>query len=161
MTAAAGLFLVVQACGGSGAESGPNAAATEADLAALCTDICERGLTCEPEYAEDSCQTECVSDNPEATLVRRDVIRGLVDCQRQLTCDDNDDLCIDRVLRELEPDFAGSPLLDLCIRVQDQCGGFSDDICAYAVIFTDDGKARLEACLNSGCESVGACIAGL
>jgi hypothetical protein len=162
LTAAAFGFLAAQACDDSGGGSDPNAAAGQADLAALCDAICARGSQCEaPDPEEGPCEPSCLSEGPEAGLVRRDIIRGLVDCQQQVPCDESDDACFDQVVLGLVPDALDSPLLQRCLAVHDECGGFSDDSCSYTVTFTDVGKARLEACLSSGCAQVGGCIAGL
>jgi len=169
LTAAAGLFIALQACGGSSsdaddsdANAGPNVSAARADVVAMCDAICERETSCSvSDPADPPCEPQCLSDSPEATLLRRDVFRGLLNCQRQLTCDDNDDRCLVQVVQELVPDFASSPLLNRCVEIQDQCGGFSEDSCSYAIVFTDAGKARLETCLNETCELVAGCIAGL
>jgi len=165
MTAAIAAILVVPACGGSSSDAndgGPNVAAAQADVTALCDVICENNLRCDsPDPADGPCKPECLSENPEPSLFRRDVLRGLLECQSQLTCDDNDDLCAGQVVQVLVPDFMSSPLLDKCVEVQDECGGFSDDSCVYAVVFTDAGKARLETCLNEPCELVAGCMAGL
>lgn len=156
-------LLAVPACD-SGASSGPTGAARRADVAALCDAICERGLRCadeEPPPEQANCQPECLSKSAEPSLLRADILRGLAECQSELACGENDDGCLERVVAELVPDYRSSPLLQRCIDVQDQCNGFSDDDCSYAVIFTDAGKQRLEACLSQSCSSVGACMAGL
>jgi len=169
LTAGAGLFIVLQACGGSssdandsGATGGPNVAAAQADVAALCNVTCENESSCDsPDPADAPCLPECLGESPDPTLLRRDVLRGLLDCHSQLACDQSDDGCLLPVIQVLEIDFANSPLLNRCVEIQDECGGFSEDLCSYAVIFTDAGKTRLEDCLNETCEFVAECIAGL
>jgi hypothetical protein len=134
-------------------------AAAHADLVALCHAICERETRCQTlDPADGPCEADCLRGDPDPALVRRDIVRGLVECQGPLECDANDDLCLEQVLQTLEPDFESSPLLERCSQIQDQCGGFSDDNCAYAVIFTDAGKTRLDACLNSSCDLVAGCM---
>jgi len=163
LTAVVLSWLALQACSGSSTDSrgGPSVAAADADVAGLCSAICERSVSCEPlEFQSDTCEPDCRSDNPPKWL-RRDIVRGLADCQSKLSCDDDDDDCLPQVLEVLEPNFMSSPLLDRCIEVQDQCGGFSDDACAYAIVFTDAGKERMQACLNSDCDLVAGCIANL
>ena len=134
----------------------------EADVVAVCDAICERRTRCDLDDPEDEpCQPDCLRESADPRFMRGDVLRGLGDCYSKLACDGNDDRCLDQVVQVLVPDFMSSPLLDRCVEVQDQCGGFSDDSCAYAIIFTDAGKARLEGCLNESCELVAGCIAGL
>jgi len=165
--------LAVPGCGGSssggahgiGSSSGPDGAARQAELDDLCDSVCERDTRCPDDEDPDSdaaaCRSECLSESPDPELVRGDVLRGLAQCGRQLTCDQSDDQCLEQVVQKLVPDYASSPLLKLCLDVQNQCGGFSDDACSYAVTFTDAGKKRLEDCLNTTCDRVGACVKGL
>ena len=134
----------------------------EADVVAVCDAICDRKTRCDLDDPEDApCQPECLRESADPHFMRGDVLRGLRDCYSKLACDGNDDSCLAQVVGALVPDFMSSPLLDGCIEVQDQCGGFSDDSCVYAIIFTDAGKASLQDCLNESCELVAGCIAGL
>jgi hypothetical protein len=163
---AIGVLLALPACSGSSDDSrgngGPTGAATEADVVASCDAICDRRTRCDLEEPEDPpCQPDCLRESADPRFMRGDVLRGLSDCYSELACGESDDRCLDRVVTVLVPDFMSSPLLDQCVEVQDQCGGFSDDSCAYAIIFTDAGKARLQDCLNETCELVAGCIAGL
>lgn len=165
---AAGLLLAAQACSsdaGGGASSGPTGAARQAELDDLCDTVCERDTRCteqeEPDSDAATCRSECARESPVPELMRGDIVRGLVQCQRQLACDQNDDQCLERVVQQLVPEYESSPLLKLCLDVQDRCGGFSDDACSYAVTFTDAGKKQLEDCLNASCDRVASCVKGL
>jgi hypothetical protein len=64
------------------------------------------------------------------------------------------------VVEELELDI-DTPLVNECLQVQDECGGFSDDVCVYAAIATSTGMARLDECFSAGCDAAGECIMGL
>ncbi|HKO91544.1 MAG TPA: hypothetical protein VJU61_10350 [Polyangiaceae bacterium] len=164
MTVAAGVFFALPACGGSGnsGNSGPTGAGVQAEVVAVCDALCSRSTRCDQEEPEDDpCQPECLSGSADPSVMRGDFLRGLSDCYSGLACTESDDRCLERVIQVLVPDYEDSPLLERCLRIQDQCGGFADDNCAYAVIFTDAGKEQLESCLNSGCDAVAGCIAGL
>jgi hypothetical protein len=162
------LLLVSHACGdaSSGAHDG---AATAADVASWCDAICEYRERCPDEDAEPGdasaqpCNDECSRELgavAEAGLVQQRVARALGECARGLSCDGSDDVCVQQVAADLDLDVA-SPLVSTCLELQDECGGFSDDFCAYAATATSAGKARLDECFSAGCAAVGVCIEAL
>lgn len=165
------VLLAAQACGGDagGAGDGGDGApiergATEADVADWCGAICERSQRCGESGDEagtgQSCPATCTADLGSAELIQQRVAHAFEDCFSELSCARSDDSCIALVAAELELDLT-SPLLRRCISVQDECGGFSDDFCSFALVATPAGQTRLDQCLSSACDAVPACLAAL
>lgn len=157
--------LGILACGEAASGTAPaDRAATTADVAAVCDAVCERSERCstgdEADEPEAECEATCRSGFGGSELVQQRVAHAFRDCYRELPCNESDDVCSGRVAADLELDTA-SPLVNECIQVQDECGGFSDDFCTYAATATTRGKALLEECFSSPCDAVSECIEAL
>ena len=157
-------MLASQACGGDAGDAGKDApvdvGATEADIADWCGAGCERSQRCETNDGEDeqSCAAECMADFGNPELIQQRVARAFQDCFSELPCGQSDDSCFAIVAATLELDLT-SPLAEQCLSVQNECGGFSDDLCSFAVVATPAGQTRFDQCLSSACDAVPACLA--
>ena len=149
--------LTLGACGGETQQPAPDAAASDADRTELCDALCGLQTRCPGEDESDAEVCTCQDEFPDAELLLLRVVRGLTECFAELSCSDSDDRCSTDVLRQVDPDL-DTPLARECIRVQDSCGGFSDDACVFAIAFTDAGRERLERCLDADCADVGPCV---
>jgi hypothetical protein len=155
------LCCVASGCD-SGSGSSTSARADTGDLAETCAASCDQQARCEtdPELVQtpEACRAECEDEAPPPELFRRVFVQSLGDCFAGLDCDTSDDSCVGVALADVDPNFATAPLGSQCLEVQNECGGFSDDLCTYAIAFTPDGQARFEDCLNLECDAVAACL---
>lgn len=162
-------LFVSHGCGDAAdGTAGADGAATAADIASWCDAICDYEERCPDEDVDPAdelapCRTECPAEAGAITragLVKQSVARAFERCARELACDQSEDVCAGQVVAELDLDI-DAPLVNQCIQVQDECGGFSDDSCLYAVTATSAGMARLDECFSSDCDRVGECIQAL
>jgi hypothetical protein len=157
---AAVLSLCLGACGAETQTPAPGAAASDADRTGLCDALCGLQTRCAGEDDGDAEVCTCHDEFPDAELLLQRAVQGLTECFSELACSDSDDQCSSDVLREIEPDL-DSPLLQECVRVQDSCGGFSDDACAFAIAFNDAGRELLGRCFEADCADVAPCVLDL
>jgi hypothetical protein len=159
-------MLTGQACGGDAGDAGKAApvdvGATEADIAEWCGVGCERSQRCQTSDGEDepSCAATCMAEFWKPELIQQRVAQAFQDCFSELPCGQSDDSCFAIVVATLDLELT-SPLAQRCLSVQNECDGFSEDSCSFAVVATSAGRTRLDQCLSSACDAVPECIAAL
>ena len=166
MAARHAALLALLGCGkAESSASGPDRGADTADVIATCEAVCDLNARCanEADETDDECRAGCADgeDGPQPQFIQQRALDGLRECFDALSCDQSDDSCLTQVLLELDPNFQSSPLGSECLRAQDECGGFSEDSCSYAILFTSAGQSRFAACLSEGCDELLPCLAEL
>jgi hypothetical protein len=165
-----GLVVACDSTETGGTQTGSQAGASTADIAAFCDATCTRDQRCPdpaityPPY--EQCKSSCIAKIGTNPVYRTDSFSALRECYTTLACAMSDDQCLMAAVNVVTATPENDPSYLSCVNRQDACAAdgvsdFSDDLCVTQLILTAEAKARFANCLTQACEQMLTCYDNL
>lgn len=163
------LSTVLAACGGEeterGGGSGPDAAATPAEIADACAGDCGFERRCRGETAA-TCEDDCLQGQlgSIARNMRSDAVRAWSACLAGLACSGRDDDCEPVMMEATGVDVSTIdqlPDVAACLEKASTCPGMDesfDQFCRLQVVLVTPVRNAISSCLDSPCEDIYGCM---
>ena len=154
------LWAVALGCGSDDGANGGSSAARAAASQTLIGEHCTAWKSwfdrCGQPGDGDDFYQECLGDRRWG-LTWASVLQTYVTCFEQLPCEASDDQCTSEVFESLGIS-ANDALHTRCLARADQCPDVLDDNCAGVLVYNDDARAAIDACIDTDCASFGLCL---
>ncbi|MEA2697880.1 MAG: hypothetical protein QOI66_2151 [Myxococcales bacterium] len=154
------LSVLAPACddGGPGSKQAPSITT----IAKVCGSQIGRDQRCNKLDGKDPAELKaaCAADSGY-TLFREDALVAEAGCFDTLACDLIEDSCLGLAVRALGVNQDQDELSKGCLTRAHTCNTFIDDYCEAVLVFTDDARAKVSACLAKTCDEAEVCFNNL
>jgi hypothetical protein len=135
---------------------------SQATIARVCAAQIGRDQRCNSLNGKDpaALRTACAADSGY-TLFREDALVAEAGCFDDLPCDMIEDSCLGLAVTALGVSQEQDELSKGCLTRAQTCRTFIDDYCEAVLVFTEDARSKVSACLAKTCDEAKVCFDNL